>query len=110
MRITNLTVLGFYINAAIDSGKYDHITNSAVQDEIAAGTIFQFLRDKLGTDIDLSLLDAKKEAQLLTEWQDMVNAIDARRKMGIENRGLTLLMGYLLEGIQRRQDNNPAAI
>ncbi|AMB48407.1 MULTISPECIES: hypothetical protein [Methylobacteriaceae] len=36
------------------------------------------------------------------EWQDMENAVDARRKFGVEHRGLPLLVAFLLEGIQRR--------
>jgi len=110
VRITYLTFLGFYINSAIDTGKYDDISVSSVQNEIDAGTIFPFLRERLGTNIDLSIFDASKEQELLSEWQDMVGAINERRKMGIENKGLTLLIAYLLEGIQRRQDSNPETI
>ena len=39
---------------------------------------------------------------MLFEWQDMEAAIPARKKFGVENRGLPLLVAYLLEGIQRR--------
>ena len=103
MPITVLTFLCFYLNSAMDSSNYDDISKSEVQDQIVAGTIFQFLRQRLGADIDLSILDADREAELLEEWQDMVAAINERKKMGIENRGLTLLIAYLLEGIQRRR-------
>jgi hypothetical protein len=107
MRITVLTFLGFYINSAIDTGKYDGISVSDVQDQIRAGTIFEFLQRKLGNDIDLSILDGEKKTELLKEWTGLVEAVDERRKMGIEKSGLTLLMAYLLEGIQQRQDSNP---
>lgn len=40
--------------------------------------------------------------ELLAEWQDFLAAINERRKMGVERRGLPLLIAYLLEGIQRR--------
>ena len=102
LRISVLTFLGFYINSAVDTGKYADITVSQVQEQIRAGTIFQFLRDRLRDDIDLTILKAEDEAELLEEWQDLVEAVNERKKMGIENNGLTLLLAYLLEGIQRR--------
>lgn len=102
MHISILTFISFYLNAAMDSGKYDSLLIGEIKREIKNGTIFNFLRQKLGTDIDLSILKKSDEAELLAEWQDMLLAIDERRKMGIEKRGLTLLIAYLLEGIQRR--------
>lgn len=66
------------------------------------GTIFDFLRQRLGNDIDLSILKKEDEAELLAEWRDFLAAVNARRKMGVEMRGLPLLIANLLEGIQRR--------
>lgn len=53
--------------------------------------------------MDLSILGQEDEVELLAEWQDLLAAVNERRKMGIERRGLTLLVAYLLEGIQRRK-------
>lgn len=108
MRITNLTFLAFYINSAIDTGKYSDITFKEVADKIKAGSIFEFLQNRLVGDIDLSILDESKRKELLSEWQDLLAAVSTRRKFGIENNGLCLLVAYLLEGIQRRQDRNPS--
>lgn len=91
-----------YFNSAIDTGRYDDLSIDQVRQEIRAGTIFRFLTTKLGDDIDFSILDTKTETGLLFEWQDMEAAIPARKKFGVENRGLPLLVAYLLEGIQRR--------
>ncbi len=102
MHITVLTFIAFYLNSAMDSGRYDDLDIDQVKREIDAGTIFRFLRARLGNDIDLSILDAAGETELLAEWQDMLAALDERRKMGITRRGLPLLTAYLLEGIQRR--------
>jgi hypothetical protein len=109
MRITYLTFLAFGLNSALDSGKYSTVTYREVVDHIESGTIFAFLRDRLGEDIDLSLLDATKQEVLLEEWQNLLNVADARRKFGVENNGLCLLVAYLLEGIQQLQDQNPRA-
>ena len=102
MRITNLTFLAFYINGAIDSGKYSDVSISLIADQIEAGTIFTFLQTRLADDIDLSILDEAKRKELLSEWQDLLAAVNARRKFGVEKSGLCLLVAYLLEGIQRR--------
>jgi len=101
MRLSKLTFLAFYLNGAVDTGKYDDISIDDVQREIVAGTIFDYLGKTLGEDIDLSVLEAPDRAALLTEWQDLEAAVNARRKFGIEHKGLTLLVAYLLEGIQR---------
>ena len=60
------------------------------------------MRRRLGKDIDLSILEKADEVELLAEWQDLLAAVNERRKMSIERRGPTLLVAYLLEGIQRR--------
>jgi hypothetical protein len=102
MRITTLTFVAFYLNAAIDSGRYDDLTLTDLKAAIDNGTVFDLLRKRLGQDIDLSILSPNDEAELLREWQDLASAVNERRKMGIERRGLTLLVAYLLEGIQQR--------
>ncbi len=102
MKISELTFVAFYINGAIDSGNYDTITIDDVRQEIRAGTIFGYLNATLGNDIDLTILDKPMEADLLAEWQDLEVAVNARKKFGVERCGLTLLVAYLLEGIQRR--------
>ena len=86
----------------MDSGRYDDIAFSEVKSKIENGTIFDFLRQRLGNDIDLSVLMKENEAELLAEWRDLLAAVNSRRKMGVEMRGLPLLIAYLLEGIQRR--------
>ncbi len=53
-------------------------------------------------NLQLSLLTTEEKAELLEEWKDFVDCIDERRKMGIENRGLCLLLAYIFQGIQDR--------
>jgi hypothetical protein len=107
IRITKLTVSAMLLNSAIDSKKYDYIDLDDVYTCIDNKTILSFIEDELGRDIDFSLLEERDRVELQNEWADMALVIDPRRKMGVENSGLCLLMGFLLEGIQRRQDNNP---
>ena len=102
MQVMALTVIAFHLNRAIGSGQHDAITVDDVRQAVRTGIIFSDLRRKLGLDGDLSLMDADTEAELLAEWQDMEVAVDLVRAFGIQRRGLSLLMAFLIEGIQRR--------
>lgn len=102
MRVNRLTFLGFYLNGALGSGKYDDISIDEVKARIRDHTIFDYLDTKLGMDIDLSILSAEDRRELNEEWEDMADAINESRKMCVDRNGLCLLVAYLLEGIQRR--------
>lgn len=102
MKISLLTFVAFNLNGAMDTGRYDDIFIDTVKKEIEKGTIFDFLRARLGEDIDLSILKSSDEMELVAEWQDLLFSVNERRKMSIERRGLNLLIAYLLVGIQRR--------
>jgi hypothetical protein len=101
MQINKLTYVAFEINGALDTGKYDDVTVSDVVREIKAGTIFDFLRERIGKSFNLSLLDTVEQRELLSEWQDLLG-VNARKKFLATERGLCLLVAFLLEGIQRR--------
>lgn len=103
MRVTKLTFLGFYLNGALGSGKYDDVSIRAVKEKIRDHTIFDYLKSRLGSDIDLSALSPEDRSELNQEWEDLADAVDESRKMCVDRNGLCLLVAYILEGIQRRQ-------
>lgn len=102
MKISALTFMAFYVNSALDTGKYADVSIDAVRAEIRAGTIFSYLEITLENDIDLSIFDWSMRKALIEEWQDIEAATNIRKKFGIEKGGLTLLIAFLLESIQRR--------
>lgn len=102
MRVTQLTFLGFYLNGALGSGKYDDISIREVKEKIRAHTIFDYLKNKLGSDIDLSALSPEDRLELNREWEDLAGTVDESRKLCVARNGLCLLVAYILEGIQRR--------
>lgn len=106
MRITKLTSVGFHLNGALASGKYNHISMEEVKRRIEDGSVFDYLEAELGHDLDLSLLTPGERTELLNEWRDFASAVDEARKMCVDRNGLCLLVAYLLEGIQQRQDHN----
>jgi hypothetical protein len=102
IRIIQLTFLGFYLNGALGSRKYDDISIEEVKERIRDRTIFDHLKSRLGSDIDITALRPEERLELNEEWADMADAIDESRKMGVDRYGLCLLVAYILEGIQRR--------
>ncbi|GBD95392.1 MAG TPA: hypothetical protein ENG83_03130 [Nitrospirae bacterium] len=106
MQISKLTFIAFYLNGVLGSGKYNDIEIDEVKDQIQNRRIFDYLKEKLGTDVDLSLLTDDDKTELIDEWIGLVEAVDEGRKMCVDKNGLCLLVAYLLEGIQKRQSNN----
>lgn len=99
-------VLLWGADSALDTGKYAYVSFDEVAKHIEEGTIFEFLATRLSSGIDLSTFDETNKKGLIEEWQDILAGVSARRKLGVQNNGICLLVTYLLEGIQRRQDSN----
>jgi hypothetical protein len=95
---TRYTFLGFYLVSLLDSGRslgWDE-TIKHIED----GSLFVWLKDQFGDDIDLSLYRPEDEQVMLDLFLNLANAVDARRKFGVEHNGLALLAAYCLEAIQ----------
>ena len=101
MRTIVLTYLGFQLNTALSTCKYDHISIESIKSQIRTNSIFDYLVEHIA-DLQLSLLTEDEKTELLEEWGDFVDCIEEKRKMGIENRGLCLLLAYIFQGIQDR--------
>jgi hypothetical protein len=91
---------------AIDTGKYDSLTTDEVHRHADAGTIPAFLVDRFGTDLDLSMIERSDWDEISERWAGISNAVDSRRKFGVENRGVCLLMAYTLECLQNYSEKN----
>jgi hypothetical protein len=88
---------------AMDTGKYDSVTFEEVYRHAEAGTIRGFLNDRLGSDLELSMVEPQEWIVISETWADIANAVNARRKFGVGNKGLCLLMAYTLESLQRAE-------
>ncbi|MDD5344567.1 MAG: hypothetical protein PHW12_09125 [Smithella sp.] len=115
IKLSPFTLLAMELNAAIDSGKYSSIGIAEVEKHLRDGSIFTFLKEKIGEDIDLSLLTSPDSCypgfvEYYTERMDsMVNAYggNEKRKWGIENQGLCLLLAWTIEIIQQGSGWHP---
>nr|WP_320116498.1 hypothetical protein [uncultured Desulfuromonas sp.] len=109
IKLTHLSHLLLEINAVIDTGKYDHISIEDVHREIENGTILRFIAKEAYKDIDLSLLldrgddELNFERHYVRHLQSIYGgyAGQERRKWGVENKGLCLLVAWTMEIIQQ---------
>jgi hypothetical protein len=88
--------------AALDTGKYDGLSIEDVRLHARGGSIAKFLQQEFGTVADFSIFSDDDWRTLNEELASMENAIDASRKFGVENRGMSLLMAWTLEGVQMK--------
>ncbi len=101
MRTITLTYLGFQLNTALSTRKYDHISIESIKGYIRSKSVFDYLIEQV-EDLRISLLTEDEKTELLEEWGDFIDCIDEKRKMGIENGGLCLLLAYVFQSIQDR--------
>lgn len=108
MKHTALTLLILQLNKLIDTGKYDDITIEEVHSHIDDVTILQFLRERGQADIDLSVhLDTNAFGNFQEFYVKQLQSIydayagDERRKWGVQNKGLCLLLAWTNEIIQQ---------
>jgi hypothetical protein len=102
------TFLLFELNALLDTGKYNSVTIESVKEAISTRSVPSYLKRISGGELDVSLLQTDDWNALYSEWEDMSNAIDAERKMGVRRNGICLLIAYLTESLQRTIREMPA--
>ncbi len=108
IKTNHLTLLILELNAAIDTGKHRDITIEEVKQHIDEGDILEYLNTRLGDDIDLSLLlhpnyGLQEGRAITTALQSLRGAYggDERRKWGVQNSGLCLMVAWVNEMVQQ---------
>ncbi len=99
-RFSTLASLALSLTWCIDRRRYDDISVPEVKGHIEDGNIFVFLADRLGKDLAVNLFDQSTLGKVTDAWLTIEDTIDERRKFGIENKGLCLLVAYLVEMMQ----------
>jgi hypothetical protein len=107
MKVSALTGLILQINKAIDSGRYNDISISDVHNAIDSHRLLRFIKEKCGEDVDLSIyLESRAYGDFEEFYEEKMNQIysayagDERRKWGVENLGLCLILAWTNEIIQ----------
>ncbi len=91
------------INMAIDTGKYQDIPIEEVENHIEEGDLLSWLRVRLNGDVDLSVPTNEDERDLVAKLQELLESYRSqeRRKFGIKNSGLCLLVAWSNHVVQR---------
>lgn len=109
IRLVNLTYIILELNALLDSGNYGDISIEEVEKEISNETVLEYIAERGGDDIDLSLILGREHRandfikMYNIELKNILEAYkgDERRKWGIQNSGIHLLIAWTNEIIQR---------
>lgn len=114
LKLNRLIYLIFEFNHLLDTGNYHHVSINDVQREIESGTILRYIREIGGNEIDLSLiLDGKDESDFEFKYVRNLqsiyggNAGRERKKWGVENNGICLLIAWTGEIIQHGSGWHP---
>lgn len=103
MKTTQLAMLGWILNGAIDSGKFEHVSVEDVYSRIENGTIIDLLDEVLeGDDHGVNFKEEHK-AELKNKWETHANVF-APSDLKVERNGLNLLLAYVLEDMQQSKN------
>lgn len=102
MRFSQLTMLAFDLNAALDAGMHATFSYDDLISEIRNGDPLAAIKGALGNRLDLSLWSETDKTELRERWNSFNNAIDASRKFGVNRSGLSLALAYTLEEMSQR--------
>jgi len=106
--LTDLTFLILQLNAVVDEDLHRGIPMDEVQRHIEAGDLFAWLATRFGNSIDLSLYGPGARPEVAAEITEGLNSIlggyqgRERRKWGVENNGICLLIAWVNELVQQR--------
>ena len=103
MKASDYRFLLWQLIAAADTGSFDGLSIDDVRLQARGGSISTFLQETFAEVADFSIFKAEDWKEIDGTFQSMENAINARRKFGVENRGLALLMAWTLQGVQQSE-------
>jgi hypothetical protein len=104
LEFVHLTHLIIALNAAVDTGKYAHVTIDDVKKAIDDGTIVPYIQEVLAdAQIMRPTLDESTKGEITAALQSLLDAYggDERRKWGVQNSGLNLLLAWIFEMVQQ---------
>ena len=99
--VTRFTSLAFELNHLLDSSLSTDLTET--KRRIEDRTVLDWLSEKYSSKFhfDISLHSTEDRGELLDFFNANLECYNERRKMGVENNGLCLLLGYCIEGAQQ---------
>ena len=108
--LSSLATLAFYTNAALDKGLGAQVAFEEIYSGIDRGTLLQELDSKFpDTGFGVFSAGSDKEKQILSVLEQIAGGLSGRerRKVGVENSGLCLLLAFLIEAMQQGDWSDP---
>lgn len=106
MRLSTLTYLGFEVNALWDACPDVELSLSEVHEAAKAERLVALLEERFSDSIDVGLITMQPAelAGLEKALSDAASALEGRekRKVGVRDSGLCLVMALVLEAIQQQ--------
>lgn len=105
--ITKFTAVLYELNHLIDLGVHVQCSYSDMWTQMRQGTVIQYLHDKFSSEVvwGLSWVTENDGSNFLEYFNrsmiTLTDVTDTKRKMGISNNGITLLIGFVTELIQQ---------
>jgi hypothetical protein len=106
-KLTQLTLLILEYNHLLDTRKYDYITIKDIHREIKNRSVLRYIAKEAADEADLSMyLDVEGNSDFENQYAQQLQSIyggyagQERRKWGVENLGLCLLVAWTNEIIQ----------
>lgn len=113
-RLFILTMIVSELSHLIDTGKYNDITVMEIHEHIEQKDVITFLKSKAGDDVDFSILLSGDHYRVYLEnYNDKMLDLflayggDERRRWGVENSGLCLLVSWTNELIKQGSGWSP---
>jgi len=108
--LSKLTFLGAYVNGALATGAFDHITIEDVREPMEDGRLFDWVERTLSRDEDVSLsplatFSPGERTELNAELAEMGTAELASHHLRDDSRGLALVVATVLMAISLRADH-----
>jgi hypothetical protein len=103
--LTDLTLLILQLNHIVDHDLHRGVSIQEAHDHIEAGDVFEWLKKKFGTEIDLSIYQSRpSKDEISKQWQQIFGAYagDENRRWGISHNGICLLLAWTNEIVQQR--------
>ena len=108
--MASMAMILFGLSILADSGKTDDVTIEEVKAHARSGDLIEFLAEKGGGMFASDFLKTPSQREFkawyIAQIRDNCDAMDGRerRKYGIKNRGICLLISYTAEIIQQAKD------
>jgi hypothetical protein len=99
------TLLAWEANSMLDQGETLDIDETRAK--IESGELIDWFAERFASETDMSLYGPDDRNEAARVLADIDGGVDARRKFGVENGGLQLIVALCLQAIQGGEDDYP---